>query len=95
MAYPNPVPKYSIEPNTAYGAEDDFHDGKALLARALDTILSQDAGFPEEIVRRGRTYGRADIEVRRDRIVEDLAYIQDYLRQCSKRIDWPEGRLLG
>lgn len=94
----HPIPtamQPKLDPDTAYRTEDEFHDGKALLAQALAAVLTEDAGFPAEIVRRGRTYALAGVKLRHDRIMEDLAYIREYLRQCSKSIDWPAGRLLG
>jgi hypothetical protein len=86
--------KTRLEPETAFRAEDEFHEGMALLLQSLDAILSEETGFPEKIARRGRVYDRAEITIRRDRIMEDLAYIREYIRQCSKSIDWPEGRRL-
>lgn len=95
MNHPKPTTQQpQLEPDTVYRAEDDFYQGMMLLVEALDAMLSEDASFPTTIVRRGRAYALDGIKVRHDRIMEDLVYIQAYVRQCSKSIDWPAGRRL-
>lgn len=78
----------------AEDAEDDFHASCALLRTVVSTVSAEAAGFPAEIFRRGQRYEKAEVAARYARMTEDLVYIGEYLRQCSKVSSWPSNRRL-
>lgn len=80
--------------DTAEHAEDDFHASCALLRDVVGIVSTEAAGFPAEISRRGQRYEKAEVAARYARIAEDLGYIGEYLRQCSKVSSWPSSRRL-